>query len=132
MKRSFGMSVRSSKVDATYMSWRRRALLALSLLVAFYFLVSAWQSWHDFRSVDLLAAQRLDTQTGLIARSVEDQFRALQSMTSTIGRMIETGILSDASLDDLSGAFRGPLGHTLIGVFGRQASTRQLTPRNHQ
>ncbi|MGF6854546.1 hypothetical protein [Paraburkholderia sp. CI3] len=117
MKRSLSTAIHWSVDHVTDKSWLRRALPVLALLVAFDIVMNAWQSWHDFRASDALAAQRLDVQTDLIAGRIADQFRDVNAMTTAMGNLLETGTLTDAALVSLTDVFGNPLRRVLVGVF---------------
>ncbi|CAB3746112.1 hypothetical protein [Paraburkholderia humisilvae] len=74
MKRSISAAVNWSIDRVPDKSLLRRALPVLALLVAVNILMNAWQSWHDFRAGDELAARRLDVQTALIADVLRTSF----------------------------------------------------------
>jgi hypothetical protein len=130
MERSFSTAVHWSIDRVTHKSWLRRALPVLALLVALNILINARQSWHDFRAVDALADQRLDVQTALIAGRVADQFRDVHAMTTAMGKQLETGTLTDATLarrrvgsprllGTLTADPRQPAGTTSLSRMGR-------------
>jgi diguanylate cyclase (GGDEF)-like protein len=117
MKRSFTTGVRWSLDHIARKSWLRRALPALALLVTLDILIGAWQSWHDFRAADVLAAQRLDAQASLITIHIQDQLQDVSVSMAQIGNMVENRTLTDAGLTQLALAMRPELGEGLMAVF---------------
>lgn len=117
MERSQSSATPWSIDRRTHKSWLRRALPILALLVAISTLVNAWQSWHDFRATNNLAARLLDVQASVIAGRIADQFRDVNAMASNMERLLDTGALTDATLVNLTEALDNPLRHAIIGVF---------------
>lgn len=102
---------------ATRKSWMREILALLSVLVAANILVNAWQSWHDFRAVNLQAAERLTAQTSLVAQLIEDRLRDLDGMMSATQTLIDEGKVTDEALGNLTQTLKISLGDSLIAVL---------------
>lgn len=102
---------------ATRKSWMREILALLSVLVAANILVNAWQSWHDFRAVNLQAAERLTAQTSLVAQLIEDHLRDLDGMMSATQTLIDEGKVTDEALGNLTQTLKISLGDSLIAVL---------------
>lgn len=118
---------------ATRKSWMREILALLSVLVAANILVNAWQSWHDFRAVNLQAAERLTAQTSLVARLIEDRLRDLDGMMSATQTLIDEGKVTDEALGNLTQTFKISLGDSLIAVLdanGRMVAASRPDARN--
>jgi len=118
---------------ATRKSWLREILALLSVLVAANILVNAWQSWHDFRAVNLQAAERLTAQTSLVARLIEDRLRDLDGMMSATQTLIDEGKITDEALGNLTQTLKISLGDSLIAVLdanGRMVAASRPNARN--
>ncbi|WP_063750856.1 sensor domain-containing diguanylate cyclase [Paraburkholderia nodosa] len=117
MARSLTTAVRWSLDYIARKSWLRRALLALAVLVTLNILINSWQSWHDFRAADTLAAQRLNGQASLITARIEDRLQRVSVSTAQIENMLDSQTLADAELTQLAMDMRPALGEVLIAVF---------------
>lgn len=102
---------------ATRKSWMREILALLAVLVAANILVNAWQSWHDFRAVNLQAAERLTAQTSLVAWLIEDRLRDLDGMKSATQTLIDEGKVTNEALGNLTQTLKFSLGDSLIAVL---------------
>ncbi|EUC19142.1 sensor domain-containing diguanylate cyclase [Paraburkholderia hospita] len=102
-------------------SWLRKALPVFAVLVASNIVVNTYQSLHDVRAADQQAAQRLDVQTSLIQRLVEDRLRDLNGMMAVTRALIDADNLTDKSLHDVTDTLKESLGDSSIAVFDGSA-----------
>ncbi|WP_433706207.1 diguanylate cyclase [Paraburkholderia sacchari] len=105
----------------TRKSWMHEFLALLSVLVVAIVLITGWQSWYDFRAVNLQAAQQLTAQTSLVARLIEDRLHDLNGMMSTTEALVAEGKATNSELRDLTQTLKISLGDALIAVFDANA-----------
>ena len=117
MARSLTTVVRWSLDYIARKSWLRQALIALALLVTLDILINSWQSWHDIRAIDALAAQRLGVQASLITSRIQDRLQAVSVSMTQIEDLLESQTLADAELAQLAMVMRPAFGDVLIAVF---------------
>ncbi|BCF90965.1 diguanylate cyclase [Paraburkholderia sp. PGU16] len=121
MQRSFNTAISRSLHPVMRKSWLRKALPVFAVLVAANIVVNTLQSLHDFRATDQQAAQRLDVQTSLIERLVEDRLRDLNGMMAVTRSLIDADNLTDASLHGVTVTLKESLGDASIAVFDGSA-----------
>ena len=106
MARSITTAVRWSLDYIARKSWLRRALIVLALLVTLDIVINSWQSWHDLRAADALAAQRLDAQASLVTARIPDRLEGVSVSMAQIEKMLESRTLADVELTQLAQAMR--------------------------
>jgi len=117
MARSLTTTVRWTLDYIARKSWLRRALIVLALLVTLDILINSWQSWHDLRAADAVAAQRLNAEASLIAARILDRLQAVSVSMTQIENMLDSQTLADVELNRLATVMRPALGHGRIAVF---------------
>lgn len=122
MQRSVNTAVSRSLHPVMHKSWLRKALPAFAVLVAANIVVNAFQSLHNFRAADQQAAQRLEGQTSLVQRLVEDRLRDVNGMMAVTRALTDADNLTDASLHGVTVTLKESLGDASIAVF--DGSTR--------